>query len=373
MRPNDPKVSTVRPSSLSKPLQDALVPTARQYKASWGLERIQTTVLLGDPRLADAIKKEGKFNLEDFKTVTKLKKALNCLENYQFSYINNHKTLVQQLILSTPEFVFNLCDEGFNNQAHLELHIPALLELLDIPYTGSGPACLAQCYNKSLVSAIANNLDIAVPAEIYVESPIKKMRKPNTFPVIVKPNFGDGSLGITQQAVINDQAALDHYLHHLPPPLATSALLIQEYLQGPEYSVSLIGNKSSLEALPILEVNYARLPQGLPHILSYESKWVPDSAYWNKINYEEAVLSDKMARKLVNASKQLFEYLDCRDYARFDFRADAHGTIKLLEVNPNPGWCWDGKFNFMAQWAGLGYRDLLEKILNTALKRYQLR
>ncbi|MBN9289444.1 MAG: D-alanine--D-alanine ligase [Gammaproteobacteria bacterium] len=373
MRPQDPKVSTAKPARSSISLQKATFGRTAHYPQRSLHHPIQTTVLLGDPRLNDPIKKEGKFNTEDFETVTKLKKALKGIDNYQFQYIDNHKTLLQQLMLSCPEFVFNLCDEGFNNQAQLELHIPALLELLNIPYTGSGPACLAQCYNKSLVNAMAKNLDIAVPEEIYKEAETQKTIFPTLFPVLVKPNLGDGSLGITQQAVIQNSIELNHYLSHLPPVLAKTDLLIQEYLAGAEYSVGIIGNKGSLEILPILKVNYSHLPEGLPHILCYESKWLPDSPYWDKISYEEAALSDKMARKLIEASIKLFEFLDCRDYARFDFRADVHGTIKLLEVNPNPGWCWDGKFNLMAKWADLNYKNLLEKILDTAQKRYQLR
>lgn len=280
--------------------------------------------------------------------------------------------MIQQLISSPPKFVFNLCDEGFYNQATLELHIPALLEMLNIPYTGSGPSCLAQCYNKSLVRAIANSLKIAVPEEIYLSAGSLKTVLPESFPVLIKPNFGDGSHGITQAAVIENASLLDDYLNRLSAPLSEAPLLIQEFLTGSEYSVGLIGNPGYLESLPLLEVDYSALPDNLPKILSYESKWVPKSPYWNKIGYREALLSDEMTHSLIESSKALFEYLDCRDYARFDFRSDSQGNIKLLEVNPNPGWCWDGKFNLMADWAGISYQALLERILHSAQKRYQL-
>ena len=73
--------------------------------------------------------------------------------------------------------------------------------------------------------------------------------------------------------------------------------------------------------------------------------------------------------EIVDYSNILFERLGCRDYARFDFRADANGEIKLLEVNPNPGWCWDGKLNLMAEMAGLGYADMLRLIIEAAQDR----
>jgi D-alanine-D-alanine ligase len=131
-----------------------------------------------------------------------------------------------------------------------------------------------------------------------------------------------------------------------------------------------MGNPGKFDALPILEVDYTKLPGNLPKILSYESKWLPESPYWTNISYKEAELGDDEARSLVQHSERLFQALECRDYARFDYRMDANGVPKLLEVNPNPGWCWDGKFNLMASMAGIGYSDFLKMILEAARDRY---
>jgi D-alanine-D-alanine ligase len=91
-----------------------------------------------------------------------------------------------------------------------------------------------------------------------------------------------------------------------------------------------------------------------------------------QITYKRAVLLADVERGLAHQAIRLFERLDCRDYARIDFRADANGRIKLLEVNPNPGWCWDGKLNIMAGFAGLRYLDLLRLILQAAERRLSL-
>src|SRR5207344_493292 len=107
----------------------------------------------------------------------------------------------------------------------------------------------------------------------------------------------------------------------------------------------------------------------LPRLLPYESKWVPDSPYWSQVGYREARLDEETRRKMIDYSNILFERLGCRDYARFDFRADAKGEIKLLEVNPNPGWCWDGKMNIMAGFQGMRYSELLGQILLAAVER----
>ena len=328
------------------------------------------TVVMGDPRLPDTVKRDGQFNPEDLDTIHKLKEALAELHGYEFRYLDNHSALLAELRNDPPRMIFNLCDEGFNNDAFLELHVPAVLELLKVPYTGAGPTCLGLCYNKSLVRAIAANLDIPVPLETYFDPDDQAATLPSAFPALVKPNYGDSSIGITQEAVVRSPEELLTYLEKLRAQLPELPVLIQEFLTGPEYSVGIIGNPGlTYRNLPPLEVDYAGLDPGLPPILGYESKWVPDSPYWTQIKYHEARLDEEVRRRLFDYSNKLFERLGCRDYARFDFRTDSDGEIKLLEVNPNPGWCWDGKLNFMATYAGLRYAELLELILEAAQER----
>ncbi|NQV84969.1 MAG: D-alanine--D-alanine ligase, partial [Rhodospirillales bacterium] len=147
-------------------------------------------------------------------------------------------------------------------------------------------------------------------------------------------------------------------------------VLVQEFLSGAEYSVGLIGNPGAdLMALPVLEVDYGNLAPELPRILGYESKWLPESPYWSDIRYREAEIGDELQRMLVDWSMILFQRLGCRDYARIDFRTDAAGIVKLLEVNPNPGWCWDGKLNLMAEFGGYRYADLVRMVIETAQRR----
>jgi len=326
-------------------------------------------VLMGDPGLPDAVKKGGKFNEEDMETIKVLKDNLEKLTHFKFQFLDDHKSFFRQLTAKPPSFVLNLCDEGYFNKPTMELHIPALLELLNVPYSGGGPGCLWLCYNKASVRAIAASLDVDVPTETYFDPDDQAANLPAYFPALIKPNCGDSSIGITQKAVVHNAEELIDYLDHLRELLPGGSLLVQEYLQGNEYSVGLVGNADKFEVLPILEVDFSQLPPELPKILSYESKWIPESPYWNNIKYKEAKLDEETCRKLIHFSSRLFERLECRDYARFDFRADSNGKIKLLEVNPNPGWCWDGKLNLMAGFAGLEYWQLLEMILNAAKER----
>ncbi|HVH80261.1 MAG TPA: methyltransferase domain-containing protein, partial [Stellaceae bacterium] len=331
----------------------------------------EVTVILGDPRLPDPVKRDGCFNEEDAETVARLQAALTELPAYRFRYLDNHATLLADLRAQRPAFVLNFCDEGFNNDALLEMHVPALLEMLGIPYSGAGPACLGLCYNKALVRGIAEGVDVPVPAETYFNSDDLAATVPSgVFPALIKPNFGDSSIGITQHAVVHSWEEAIAYLNDLRQQLPGAPILIQEFLTGPEYSIGIVGNPgANWRVLPVLEVDYCGLDPELPRLLTYESKWIPDSPYWSQIAYREARLDEDTRRKMTDYANILFERLGCRDYARFDFRADAAGEIKLLEVNPNPGWCWDGKLNLMAEMAGLRYSDLLRLILEAAQER----
>ena len=327
-------------------------------------------VLLGDPRLKDSVKLTSEFSEEDLDTVDRLRKALSKIPNLDFEFFDNHSDCFEILKYKSYQFVLNLCDEGYRNDPNMELHVPAYLEMLGLPYTGGGPACLALCYDKEVVRAIAIGLDISVPVETCIVSGDSSGTIPTVFPALLKPARGDGSVGITQYSIVsNPQEAVEAHAR-LFTEFPNTPILVQEFLSGTEYSVGIIGNpRFGYRVLPVLKVDYSELPEGLPHILGYESKWDPSSPYWSKIRYLPANMSEEAVVDMVSHSLKLFSRLSCRDYARFDFRTDADGVIKLLEVNPNPGWCWDGKLNIMAGFDGADYVQLLLWIIEAAQQR----
>jgi len=331
---------------------------------------LRVAVVMGDTRLPDVVRRGGRYNPEDIESRERAKDALSDIPDMSFEYFERHDTLIADLERATFDLVLNFCDEGYNNDPFKELHIPALLEMLEAPYSGSPPATLGLCYDKALVRALAMSLDIPVPAETYVRAADQSATLPSTFPAIIKPNFGDGSMGITQDAVVHTPEALMDTLGRLNQEMRGRPLLVQEFLEGAEYSVALLGNPGTgMQALPILEVDYSGLDPALPRLLGYESKWYPESPYWRDIRYREAQLDAAQQRLMVGWAEAIFERLGCRDYARVDFRADRHGALRFLEVNPNPGWPHDGKLNFMAGFAGWRYSQLLEQIVRAAVAR----
>ncbi|MBD3286163.1 D-alanine--D-alanine ligase, partial [candidate division WOR-3 bacterium] len=137
-----------------------------------------------------------------------------------------------------------------------------------------------------------------------------------------------------------------------------------------DLTVGIIGNPpESYQVLPIAEEEYSDLPEGLPKICGYEAKWLPTSPYWKNLKSVPARLPEDTEKMLVEWCTRLFERLECRDYARFDWRLDAEGVPKLLEVNPNPGWCWDGHLAKMAAFVTMSYKDMLTAILRVAEQR----
>lgn len=331
-------------------------------------------VVMGDPTVPDQIKPSSVFDEDDYATIEALQSALAEIDSFQFSYLDRHETLIDDLRGRRDEidFVFNLCDEGFANKARWELHIPATLEMLGIAYTGAGPQGLAYCYDKSLVRGVASEMGIPVPGAILVRSADSIVDLPFPFPVILKPNFGDSSFGITARSVAHNPEDLLSALASIRNQFGYDLpVLVEEFLPGADLSAGLIGNPpDDYRFLPIVEEDYSLLPEGYPRICGYEAKWDPDSPYWN-LRSIPADLPAATRSRIHEASLMLFNRLECRDYARFDWRLDSRGEPRLLEVNPNPGWCWDGHLAKMAVLDDRSYSEMLADILSAAERRIQ--
>ena len=330
-------------------------------------------VIMGDPTLNDVIKPDAVFDSDDFDTIDKLKMALSKLDKYKFTYLNNHKTLVTDLqkLQGKADFVFNLCDEGFDNDAVKELHVPALLEITKLPYSGSNPQTLAYCYDKSLIRGIATEIGVPVADAFMITADENLFELNIPFPVIAKPNFGDSSFGITQKNVAYTIEELADAILRIRSQFGYSKpILVEEFLTGAELSVGIIGNMQNYTVLPIIEEDYSELPVGLPKICGYEAKWLTDSPYMKALKSIPASIPTDTEEELINHSLKLFERLNCRDYCRFDWRLNANGEPKILEVNPNPGWCWDGHLAKMSILRGMDYFQMLEAILAATELRY---
>ncbi|KAI8800665.1 hypothetical protein BJ742DRAFT_685858 [Cladochytrium replicatum] len=370
-------------------------------------------VIFGDTSKPCVGKFNNTWNQEDFATpqhqTVSTSPSAQLGRLTRLSVLDCHKTLHHTLATAypAPSFVFNLCDEGFDNEATQELHVPAILDMLKIPYTGAGPNCLAYCYDKGLVSRTAQALGVPTPKETYFfaessakrqsikeegENDVDRLHSIITeeigYPAFIKPLRGDNSLGITAtRAIVTDKENLATSLHAIVHDHGINDVIVQEYLSGTEYTIGMVGNTGTgFHFFPVLEVDYTKIiEKQLPPILGFESKWDPNSPYWTDISFREAKgLPVEVVEDIKRWCILLWERFGCRDYARFDFRADipnpddADGKgkwgqrvpqVRLLEINPNPGWCWDGKLAHMAKLEGIEYKDLIRMVLQAAWDR----
>jgi D-alanine-D-alanine ligase len=194
---------------------------------------------------------------------------------------------------------------------------------------------------------------------------------PLEFPLIVKPNFGDSSVGITANSVCYDVNQLEQAIANVRHVVGyDEPVLVEQFLTGKDISVGIIGNPpDSYQVLPVIEEDYSALPDDLPKICGYEAKWDTESVYFKEIKSVVADLPAETTGFLTASCLKLFQRLGCRDYARFDWRLDANGTPRLLEANPNPGWCWDGHLARMAEFGGISYAAMLQQILRACEDR----
>lgn len=334
---------------------------------------LKLAVVLGDPRLPYPYALDGVFGAEETEAVEALRDALARIEGCEPVYFDDHARLIDDLRAAKPDLALNFCDTGFNNDWDLERNIPALLEILAIPYTGADPMAISLSTDKALVRFAALAQGVPVPNETYVDLSADPLPLPVTYPVLIKPNASGGSFGVTEDCVVHDAGAAEAYLRWLAAELPIPEALIQDFLSGPEYTLGLIGNPGEgFTVLPVLEIDYSGLDPELPPVLTYGSKADPESPYWNKLAFKPAELDDVKAGRMAAEAASLFRRLGFRDYARFDFRDGADGQPRLLDANTNPTWYHDGKMAMMAGWAGHDYAAMLALMINAALARYGL-
>lgn len=327
-------------------------------------------IVTGDHGRPDETKRGGHYNAEDKVAHATMVEAVRSFDDFEVSVWTDHDRFLASLPKDPPDLVVNFCDTGLYNVPTQELHLPAYLEMRGIPYTGAPPAAMVLAYDKAIVRLLAQAQGVAVPAEVFIGADTAMAPPEGPYPALIKPNTADGSVGITKDAVVRDRGEAAAYLRWLRARLPGRDALFQEYLPGPEYGLGLIGNPDgNLKALPALEVDFSALPAELNPILSYESKALPDSPYWTDVTFKRATLPPETETRMAHAARLLFRRLGLRDYGRFDFRTGADGTVKLIEVNPNPAWADDGKLAFMAGFAGIAYRDMLRLIVEAALLR----
>jgi D-alanine-D-alanine ligase len=300
-----------------------------------------------------------------------IKDALNSL-GYKTTVMNVDSDvyrLIEYLKGERPDLIFNLV-ECVENQAIQEMHVAGLYELLKIPYTGAGPLALGLALNKPRVKELLGYHGIRTPRfKVYHAG--DRIGTPDLrFPLMVKPAREDASVGIEEKSVVESVAELRRRVQYVIGEFEQPAL-VEEYIDGRELNVAIIGSKSPV-ILPISEIDFSGLKDGMRRIVSYEAKWIHGSiAYEGTKGVCPAQVTARVENEVKETALKCFNLIGCRDYARIDFRLSKDNVPYVLEVNPNPDISDDAGFARSTRTYGLSYVEAIGKIVESALERYR--
>ena len=265
------------------------------------------------------------------------------------------------------DLIFNLT-ESYAGDDTKDINIAAYLDLVGIPYTGSGPAGLHLAQDKTIAKRLFSFHGIRTPNFAAVYRGRLEWAHDIHFPVIVKPKREDGSIGIEFNAVVGSIKELMERIDALHADL-NSPVLIEEYIEGRELYVAVLGNDPP-EALPIVELNLSELPQGMPRIAGTEVKWERGTEAYRKTKLRLPTdLSEETVAEIQATAVSACRALEVRDYARVDMRLAPDGTCYTLEVNPNPWLHSTAEFALAARESGRDHVGLIDEIARFARSR----
>jgi D-alanine-D-alanine ligase len=280
--------------------------------------------------------------------------------------VRNQASLLE-LTRAKADLFFNMT-ESFCGDDAKEPHLAAFLELFDRRYTGSPPQSMFLAQDKAVAKRIFDFHGIHTPRFAVSwrgDLDIGHLE----FPLIVKPVSEDGSVGIDKESVVQNQRDLVSRIAYLQERFDCAAL-VEEYVEGREIYAAVIGNDNPA-ALPLVEMDLSRLPEGMPRIASAEVKWEKGTqAYESTRSAAAHGLDAETTRRLQDTAVQVYAALGLRDYARVDMRLTDDGRIYVIEANPNPWLAQEAEMNIAASLAGRTYPQLIGQIVELALARY---
>ena len=292
---------------------------------------------------------------------------------YEYVFIEADEQVAEELKRVRPDLVFNR-SEGLRGESR-ESHIPAILEMLGIPYIGSGPGTLAVCLNKGWTKLFVRAEGLDTPDHHVISSLAEAKRLDPAFPVILKPNMEGSSIGINADNVVYDREGFLRKAGLMFSQYARE-ILVEGFISGREFSIGvLVRPDSPVEVFPILEVDFSRMPDGAGNVFGQVAKTVYDDLE----NYIcPARIDEELEQSLEEYAVRICRVLKIRDFARLDFRVDYAGRVWFLEINPLPGIDYDESvkdfsfYTLMAFRAGYDYDSLVGALIDSAAARYGL-
>ena len=306
--------------------------------------------------------------LEEYDSPETVEAIATALETSGHSVVKlgGGREFINNILQNNIDFVFNI-SEGLGNHRSREAQVPAVLEMLDIPYSGSDPQCLAICLDKPLTKRLVATAGIRTPRWQLVTDYRQLKEIPLDgfpLPAFVKPTYEGSSKGIRlgsrAETVAQIAEVAAELLEHYRQPV-----MVEEFIAGDEVPVGMVGN-SPAKVLGIMRVVAKKSSAYFIYSLEVKREWE------QLVDYEcPAQLETGILEEIANSSLEVFKVLGCRDFARLDFKLSSEGVPYFLEINPlaglNPK---SGDLPIMAYKLGWSYQTLISAILNAALQRY---
>ncbi|MEA2236608.1 MAG: D-alanine-D-alanine ligase [Thermoanaerobaculia bacterium] len=280
--------------------------------------------------------------------------------------IDGRPQTLARLARSDADLFFNLI-ESYNGDDTMEMHFAAYLDLIGKRYTGSGPQGSYLAMDKSIAKTIVRYHGLFTPYSAVMDKGRVEHAQDIQFPVIVKPAAEDASKGIDAGSVVSSIKDLFERIAYIHDEFDSPAL-IEEYIEGREIYAAVIGDPP--EALPLVELDLSKLPEGTPKIASHDVKFDESAEVYKKTKSAVARdLDDDVVAEIQRVAVTAVRALKLRDYARIDLRLGANGRIYLIEANPNPWLDPIAEFAMAAKESGLSYTEMVDGIVKAAMAR----
>ncbi|NCO51754.1 MAG: ATP-grasp domain-containing protein [Deltaproteobacteria bacterium] len=308
---------------------------------------------------------------DDENTILAVADALRL--QHQVSLVNADLDFFESVRRLKPDLVFNMT-EGLHGGSR-EAQVPTMLEMLQIPYTGSDPLTLGLCLDKYRTKEILSYRQLPTPGFALIDQ-LSELPEHLHYPLLVKPPLEGSSKGITNSSLVREPLELMQELARIRTTYGQKSL-VEEFLSGREFTVAMLGNGPDLQILPLVEIDFSTLPAGANPIYSYEAKWLWDTeAAPLQIFHCPAPLEPLLKRNIEDLCRKAFHHLGCRDWCRIDLRLDSDGHPQIIEVNPLPGVLprpeQNSCFPKAARAAGLSYQQMILSVVDAACVRLGL-
>lgn len=325
------------------------------------LMRVGVAFNLKSPHPEDLILDDSQAEFDSPATVQAILDAVADLGHEPIG-IEANTDFAHKVSAEAVDVIFNIA-EGIRGR-NRESQVPSVLELLDIPYTGSDPSCLCLTLDKALAKSIVHQAGVPTPRWFLLSTGKERIPKDITYPLMVKPLAEGSSKGVGRASVVETELALRTIVSEMIRRYRQPAL-VEEFVGGREFTIGLIGEKIP-RVLPVMEVLFTDSTVTNP-IYGFEQKMADASG----VSFQcPAELDASLKKTLAAQAKTAFRALGCRDVARIDFRMDQSGHAHFIECNPLPGLAPNfSDLAVIATHAGISYTELVGEILSPALRR----